>query len=147
MRTHKISPEAYTCSTCSSLSLSLHTDHNSRRFSRQGGCIGTRPCKASTRKIRQKHQTATTAHAALVSQPLSIPEGDWLPQFISWLHANGASGVNQPGAKLALYEEEAEAGNSANRGVVFTEASTPRMSIGCTEQRPSPVGSDIRCLI
>ena len=103
--------------------VALH--YHGGRLSRQGGCIGINPSRTSTPKSRPGHQALTKAQSELVSHPVPIPEGDWLPYFISWLHANGASGVNQHGAKLALYEEESKAGSLANRGIVFTEASMP----------------------
>lgn len=123
MRTNKISVEFSACSGCLRYSITLAPRRHRRRLGRKGGCTGTNPFRKRTQISRQKHQKVLISHAAHVSQPSPIPEGDWLPEFISWLHANGASGVNQPGAKLALYEEEAEAGNPANRGVLFTEAS------------------------
>jgi len=67
------------------------------------------------------------------------PEDDSLPGFISWLHANGVTGVNHPGASLALYQAETEAPSSthADRGVAFIEvivqsARSPRSELHYT---------------
>ncbi len=72
---------------------------------------------------RQRHPEVRRRLSTAGAEP--IPEDDLLPGFISWLHANGVTGVNHPGARLALYQAETEAPSSthADRGVAFIEVS------------------------
>ena len=63
--------------------------------------------------------------SAYQNNPFSTYDGDCLPAFVEWLHANGVTGVDQPGAKLALYKADEEAGPAENatappRGVLCT---------------------------
>lgn len=111
------------CSTCLIRSLVAAPYHYRKTSALTGGCASTSAPRRSSKKSRQEHLLIVKAHAERVSHPVPIPEGDWLPHFISWLHANGASGINETGAKLALFEEDATPGSPASRGAVFTEAS------------------------
>ena len=97
--------------------------YHGNRLCRIGGCTAASFPRTSTRRCKPGQQ-ALEAHSDSLPHPVPIREDDWLPHFINWLHANGALGINQHGARLALYEEESEGGNPANRGVVFTEASS-----------------------
>ena len=122
MKTDSILSAFPACSRYSTRS-HLAAPHPHRKIDRsKGESVSTDVPRRSSKKSRQGHLIVVKAHLEPVSYPVPIPEGDWLPHFISWLHANGASGVNELGAKLALFEEDAAAGSPANRGVVFTEA-------------------------